>query len=276
MRDLCGTPDRHTCKDLPVSQAQAAVDKGTEANDSTTLDGRGFATQPRLGQTHTAEGRLDLSAVYVVHHALRRDLRDFSLAVPATPLPDVSSWKALQQRWRAFMTAMHHHTEVEDVWMWPEVTPHLNDAQQRQTLDTMPGEHRKIASLLDVVTTGFDEISTSPDPAAQTQLSESIHHALDAVLSHLAREEVEALPLVQAHLTEDRWKTAQANAAKEYGLGDLRFAVPWSAREIPADQFPIAFAHGGTLIRILLALTRPGFDRKHRRAFRHIPRPSTT
>ena len=57
--------------------------------------------------------------------------------------------------------------------------------------------------------------------------------ARDAVLSHLAREEVEALPLVQTHLSEDRWKTAQTNAAKEYGLGDLRFAVPWSARDIP-------------------------------------------
>ena len=253
-----------------------AVDKRTEPNDTTTVDGLGFVTQPRLGQTHTAEGRLDLSAVYVVHHALRRDLRDFGLAIPATPLSDTASWKALRQRWRAFMTAMHHHTQVEDAWMWPEVTPHLSDGPARQALDTMPEEHRQIASLLDVVATDFDEIATSPDRRAQSQLVEDMHRARDAVLSHLAREEAEALPLVQAHLPEERWRAAQTNAAKEYGLGDLRFAVPWSAREVPADQFPMAFAHGGVLIRILLALTRPGFNRRHRNAFRHIPRMSTT
>ena len=39
--------------------------------------------QPQLGQDHTAEGDLDLSAIYVVHHGIRRDLRDFALAVPA-------------------------------------------------------------------------------------------------------------------------------------------------------------------------------------------------
>jgi hypothetical protein len=33
---------------------------------------RRIARQPQLGQVHTAEGDLDLSAIYVVHHALRR------------------------------------------------------------------------------------------------------------------------------------------------------------------------------------------------------------
>ena len=171
---------------------------------------------------------------------------------------------------------MHHHTQVEDVWMWPGVTPHLCDAHTHQILETMPVEHRQIGSLLDVVATGFNEILTSPDRAAQSRLTENMHRARDAVLGHLAREEAEALPLVQAHLPEDRWKAAQTNAAKEYGVGDLRFAVPWSARDIPADQFAMAFAHGGIVVRILLALTRPGFDRRHRRAFRHIPPTRTT
>ena len=245
-------------------------------NDETTVEGRSIVKQPRLGQTHTAEGRLDLSAVYVVHHALRRDLRDFSLAVPATPLSDSASWKGLRQRWRAFRTAMHHHTQVEDAWMWPEVKPRLSDVETLRTLDAMSAEHRQIVWLLDVVATGFDEILTNPDRAARSLLTENIQRSRQSILGHLAREEAEALPLVQDHLTEDRWMAAQANAAKEYGLADLRFAVPWSAREVPADQFSLAFAHGGVLIRILLALTRRGFDRKHRVAFRHIPQDSTT
>ena len=63
------------------------------------MDQRGTTTQPQLGQSHTAEGELDLSAIYVIHHALRRDLRDFDLAVPVTPLADTASWAALRRRW---------------------------------------------------------------------------------------------------------------------------------------------------------------------------------
>jgi hypothetical protein len=75
---------------------------------------QGATRQPQLGQSHTAEGELDLSAIYVVHHALRRDLRDFDLAVPATPLADTASWTALRRRWMGFTTVFHHHTQVED------------------------------------------------------------------------------------------------------------------------------------------------------------------
>jgi hemerythrin-like domain-containing protein len=252
------------------------MDQQARPNQTTTMGSRSFAQQPRLGQTHTAEGRLDLSAVYVVHHALRRDLRDFDLAVPATPLSDTSSWKALGQRWGAFKTAMHHHMQVEDVWMWPQIRSQLTDGAARQTLDAMSSEHRQISSQLDVVASGFTEILISPGSAAQTHLSEVVRGARQSVLAHLAREETDALPLAQTHLTTSLWKAAQTNAAKEYGLADLRFAVPWSAREVPADQFGVAFAHGGVLIRILLALTRGGFDRRHRTAFRHIPQATTT
>ena len=61
-------------------------------------------------------------------------------------------------------------------------------------------------------------------------------------------------------------------AAKEYGLSDLRFAVPWSAKEIGKDQFGLAFAHGGLLVRALLALTRRPFEREHRTTFRYLSR----
>jgi hypothetical protein len=75
---------------------------------------------------------------------------------------------------------------------------------------------------------------------------------------------------MQRHLPDIRWQAAQKAAAKEYGLSDLRFAVPWSAHEIGMDQFGLAFAHGGLLVRTLLALTRRPFEREHRTAFRHL------
>jgi hemerythrin-like domain-containing protein len=231
--------------------------------------------QPQLGQSHTAEGELDLSAIYVIHHALRRDLRDFDLAVPATPLADTASWTALRRRWTNFTTAFQHHTQVEDVHIWPSITQSLpdTDATARSVLAAMATEHEQIESLFSAVTDGFNRLAAQLDGTMQRQLAEDLRRARQALLTHLAREEREALPLMQRHLAGNQWKAAQRAAAKEYGLSDLRFAVPWSAREIPAGEFPTAFAHGGRLMRVLLGLTRRGFERQHRVAFRHIHQP---
>lgn len=234
-------------------------------------DERRTTKQPQLGQNHTAEGELDLSAIYVVHHGIRRDLRDFRLAVPATPLTDTAAWAALRRRWLNLTTAIQHHTRVEDLYIWPEVARSLPeaDAVGRGILEAMSAEHEHVEPLLDAVTHGFSAIVGLPDPSLHRRLEADLDRACPAVLTHLAREEQEALPLMQSQLSSRRWRAAQRAAAKEYGLADLRFAVPWSAHAIPADQFTTAFAHGGPLVRVLLALTRPRFDRYHRAAFRY-------
>lgn len=65
-------------------------------------------------------------------------------------------------------------------------------------------------------------------------------------------------------------RLGQAHTA-EGPLDHLGFAVPWSALEMPREQFEIAFAHGGLLVRAILALTRRRFEREHRVAFRYLP-----
>jgi hypothetical protein len=72
-------------------------------------------------------------------------------------------------------------------------------------------------------------------------------------------------------VSADRWKKGERFAVREYGLTGLGFTVPWSALDVPADQFDVAFAHGGPLVRVLLARTRRRFYRAHRTAFRHLP-----
>jgi hypothetical protein len=88
---------------------------------------------------------------------------------------------------------------------------------------------------------------------------------------HTAHEETSALPLAQQYLPVAAWKDSELAACKEFGLTDLGFTVPWSTLELPADQFDIAFAHGGTFVRVVLAPTLRRFIRGHRLAFRHLP-----
>jgi hypothetical protein len=237
-------------------------------------EGRAAARQPQLGQAHTAEGPLDLSAMFVMHHAFRRDLNDFALAVPATPLEDTQSWAALQRRWTGFATSLHHHHRVEDLWIWPPLLNRVNaadDAGGRTTLAAMEAEHAHIDPLLETCARGFQAMTTAPDAVTRDRLTDDVARTRDVLTDHLAHEETDALPLAQRHLSTTAWKDSEIAARKEFGLRDLRFTVPWSALGLPSDQFDIAFAHGGSIIRAILALTRRRFEREHRIAFRHLP-----
>ena len=134
----------------------------------------------------------------------------------------------------------------------------------------MPIEHDRIEPLLDAVTAGFAAITPAVDAARRDELVAAVGRAEQAILAHLAHEETAALPLMQRHLAEERWRAAQKAAAKEYGSPTCASPSPGARGRIGDDQFGVAFAHGGVLIRVLLALTRRPFEREHQVAFRSI------
>jgi hypothetical protein len=261
---------------VPSGRGAAAADVLARIADA--VEGRATVRQPRLGQAHTAEGPLDLSAMFVMHHGFRRDLRDFVRAVPVTPTTDAQSWAALARRWRNVATALHHHHRVEDRWIWPpllEAADAAGDGAGREVLEAMEAEHATIDPVLDVCAGGFRAMLSSPDAASRDRLAADLGRARDVLGEHLAHEERAALPLAQAYLSVAAWKDSEIAARKEFGLADLGFTVPWSAREIPDDQFALAYAHGGTLVRAILAITRWRFEREHAVAFRYLPEALT-
>jgi hypothetical protein len=233
-------------------------------------EGRVVVPQPRLSQTLTADGPLDLSAMYVMHHAFRRHLRDFALAVPATPVDDSPVWAALARRWHGFATSLHHHHQVEDLWIWPALL-RRSGAEGSAVLQAMEAEHTALDPLIEACTGGFRAMTEAADVATRDRLSADMGRIRMVLDDHLAHEEDTALPLAQRYLPVAAWKDSELAARKQFGLADLGFTVPWSTLELPADQFDIAFAHGGAFVRAILALTRRRFLRAHRLAFRHLP-----
>jgi hypothetical protein len=59
------------------------MSKNTQNAAAGTAENPPQLTLPR--QSHTAEGPHDQTGMYVMHHALRRDLEKFVLAVQNTP-----------------------------------------------------------------------------------------------------------------------------------------------------------------------------------------------
>jgi Hemerythrin HHE cation binding domain len=235
------------------------------------------SARPRLqldlpGQSGVAEGPHDLSGMYLMHHAFRRDLARFAGAVRATPLEQHVTWRALAARWERFAEVLHHHHTVEDTAIWPVMLRHVDDAgdaEGRATLEAMEAEHEVIDPLLDACRTGFQAMACAPDAAARDRLADRVAATRDSLAAHLAHEESGALPLAQRHLSPEEWSAAERAAQAGHGLRMMPFLLPWAAHGLTDAQRDSAFEGGGPAFRVLLRLTRGRFERAERAAFRY-------
>ena len=220
------------------------------------------------GQVHTAEGPLDMSGMYVLHHAFRRDLEAFATAAGRTPATDRRAWKAMAQRWELFASALHHHHSGEDAGLWPALMDRA-DEEGRATLEAMEAEHSEIDPILQACESGFRRLAEHPDEDVRAALAVRLVAGKERLAEHLRHEETEAIALVQELLTPEEWETI----TKEHFDADITFGeivklVPWVAHGLPDAVLRGLFAKpGGTMHRVLLMLTRRRFERLQRAAF---------
>jgi hemerythrin-like domain-containing protein len=225
------------------------------------------------GQAHTAEGPLDMSAMYVMHHAFRRDLGQFERAARRTPLDDGEAWRALARRWQRFGMVLHHHHTVEDTSIWPPLLARCGaagDDAARATLEAMQAEHETIDPQLAACSTGFAAMAQDPRPDVRDRLADELATIREGLHQHLAHEETDALPLVQRYLSSEEWAASEKVAKRAYGLRQLGFLIPWAATDLDERSRDRAFSGAGPAFRVLYRLTRGRFAREDAVAFRHV------
>src|SRR5690348_11526806 len=87
---------------------------------ASTMTQQTTTTQLMLpGQAAAPVGAADMTMMYVLHHAFRRDLTDFVAAAERTPVGDRPTWRRLAARWRVFGELLHDHHTKEDNHVWP-------------------------------------------------------------------------------------------------------------------------------------------------------------
>jgi Hemerythrin HHE cation binding domain len=232
-----------------------------------------YAPQLSLaGQAHTAEGPLDMSAMYVMHHAFRRDLDRFPRAVRQTPLEDAEAWRALAVRWQRLGMVLHHHHMIEDTTIWPPLLATVDaagDSAERETLEAMQAEHETIDPQLLACGTGFAAMAESPSAETRDRLADDVAVMRDGLHRHLSHEETGALPLVQKYLPPPDWEASEKAAKRSFAPRELGFLIPWAATGLPRPALDRAFAGAGLLFRVLYRLTRGRFAKAEAVAFRH-------
>ena len=232
-----------------------------------------FPTQVHLpGQCGTQEGPVDLVVMYVVHHAFRRDLADVARAVPATPVEDRATWRALQTRWTRFAEVLHHHHTGEDSGLWPLLLDRVTaagDHGAREVLEAMEAEHEQIDPLLEACATGLARMAAGGTADERAALAVRAAAARDCLGRHLEHEETEALALVQRHLTQADWHRMEQEHFKgrRLPLATTLFLVPWVCDGVPEPVRRRAFADAGRAFAVAYALTRRRYERRSQRTF---------
>src|SRR4051794_4809349 len=206
------------------------------------------------GQTAAPGGPADMTMMYVMHHAFRRDLERFTSAVAATPVEDRATWKALVARWDRFFTILHHHHSVEDRYIWPFLMQRA-DAADCDTLEAMEEEHGQIDPLLASVAEGFAALAGDRLPAGAEDLRAGLRVRVaatrDTLGRHLEHEETQAIPILQRHSTTADWHRIEKEEIGKHKIAvPMPFLVGWCAEGIPATPRAEIFATVGTPFKV--------------------------
>ncbi|MBS4752975.1 hemerythrin domain-containing protein [Nocardioides sp. zg-ZUI104] len=230
------------------------------------------------GQAAAPAGPCDMSGMYLMHHGFRRDLDDFIAAATHTPPGERATWAAISQRWERFAHLLHEHHDVEDRVLWPLLTERVTaagDTAGAGVLEAMEAEHALIDPLLGQVRDQLDRILVGDEQAkerARTALVAVLARTREVLDDHLAHEERDAVALVQRHVAGEEWEALER---KEFrgrpSMSELRFQLPWMVHEVPDEVVRPLVKASGAPFAVLLRLSRRGFARQQRAAFRYVP-----
>jgi hemerythrin-like domain-containing protein len=222
------------------------------------------------GQAAAADGPLDMTMMYVMHHAFRRDLRVLARAARVTPLGDRVAWRELDRRWRLFAYVLHHHHTGEDEGYWPLLAGRVTGAE-RSVLADMEAEHHLIDPVLEQCAAQFLRLTFDRDQDARQSLVRALDRARSLLEDHLAHEEREAIPLMQRYVTpEEDERIEREHFRAGVPLRQVLEVVPWALHELPPDARDRVLDLTGPVYRGMWLLTRGGFARRDRRAMRHV------
>jgi iron-sulfur cluster repair protein YtfE (RIC family) len=237
-----------------------------------TTDTTTWPEQIRLpGQTAAHPGPVDMTMMYVMHHAFRRDLSAFAEAAEQTPATDRRAWRSMAARWKTFSFALHHHHSGEDAGLWPALMDRA-DAEGRTVLEAMEAEHAEIDPILEACAAGFERLAEHADEDARAALAVRLTAARERLGEHLRHEETEAIALIQDLLTQEEWEAIEEeHFSAGISLREILPLVPWALHELPAPVRRDLFARpGGGMHRVMWLLTRRRFAREDAAAFTHV------
>lgn len=165
--------------------------------------------------------RLDMTMMYAMHHALRRELERIA-RVTARPDDDPRHVLATAAGWEMFKTYLRVHHTSEDDAVWPVMQLALaGRPDDLALLEAMEAEHAAIDPLLNAMDAALADRDGGPQ-----RLGGLAGELVTALTGHLRHEEGEALPLIDATMTQQQWQHFSEVHGTRIGAEAPRY-LPW-------------------------------------------------
>lgn len=170
---------------------------------------------------------LDMTAMYAMHDALRRELGHIA-RITARSSDDPQHMLRTAAGWELFKKALHIHHTTEDDALWPVMRQTLADRpDDLALLDAMEAEHAAIDPVIEAIDAAV------ADGEAGSRLGDLTDALATNLTGHLAHEEKEALPLVDATVTLPQWQHFGQVHAGRTGPDTARI-LPWLLEDASA------------------------------------------
>lgn len=143
---------------------------------------------------------IDLTMMYVMHDAMRRDLASIARGAAKTG-DDPTRLHAANFGWLLFVQFITVHHQAEDSFLWPRMRELVADRPaELDLLDAMEAEHSRIDPLIASVEAAFADREHGHE-----RLGDLADALVSEVNAHLRHEETDALPVVSAFLPASEW-----------------------------------------------------------------------
>jgi len=165
--------------------------------------------------------RLDMTMMYAVHAALRRDLEQIA-RIAARTTDDPVRILRTATGWQMFTGYLHVHHTCEDDALWPVMARTLAQRpDDLALLAALEAEHARIDPLLESI----DAALVDPEYGHQ-RLGGLTDELVSALTAHLRHEEVDGLPLIDAVVTDQQWAAFGQEHGTRVGADAPRY-LPW-------------------------------------------------
>ena len=167
------------------------------------------------------EYKLDMSMMFAMHDALRRELVQVT-RIAAVRDDDPKKLLRAALGWELFKKYLLVHHQTEDDVLWPALrTQAAGHPDWLALADALEAEHSVIEPLLAAI----DAAAADPDYGYQ-RFGDITDELVAKLTAHLTHEETDGLALIDASLTPQQWQHF-AQTHGERLSGDASRYMPW-------------------------------------------------
>ncbi|GGV64905.1 hypothetical protein GCM10010277_71780 [Streptomyces longisporoflavus] len=193
---------------------------------------------------------VDLTMMYAIHHAFRRDLR----LLAAAQHDDVA---AFRQGWQLFKNYLTIHHLAEDHSLWPVLRTKLDGQdEQLRMLRAMELEHAQLDTAVEKIDAALGQ------EGGEKILPGLMDDVIACLTDHLDHEEAQALPLIESELTAAEWGAFVSEQRSQVGIKGAATFFPWLLDGVPeAERRTVLDKVPPPLRLVYRAVWRPKYER---------------